>query len=88
MYRKMYLKMLLVVFISFFSCQKQENFTRENLIGKWQTTDKKQSTIVLKINKNSVSRSENGNKIVYNSYTLSGDTLNFGKYRIQGKTYN
>jgi hypothetical protein len=67
--------MLLIVLISFFSCQKKESFTKEKLIGKWQSTDKKQSTIILDINKKNISRSENGNKIVYNNYTLSGDTL-------------
>ena len=71
----MSIKMLFVVLISFFSCQKKEAFTREKLIGKWQTIDKKQSSIILEINKNIISRLENGKKIVYNSYTLSGDTL-------------
>jgi hypothetical protein len=68
-------KMLFVVLMSFFSCQKKETFTREKLIGKWQTIDKKQSSIILEINKKTISRLENGKKIVYSSYTLSGDTL-------------
>ena len=63
----MSIKMLFVVLISFFSCQKKEAFTREKLIGNWQTIDKKQSSIILEINKNIISRLENGKKIVYNS---------------------
>jgi hypothetical protein len=71
----MSIKMLFVVLISFFSCQKKESFTKEKLIGKWHTIDKKQPSIILEINKNIISRLENGKKIVYSSYSLSGDTL-------------
>lgn len=68
------LKVLFVVLISFFSCQKKEAFTKERIIGKWRTVDKRKSPIILEINKNIISRLENGKKIVY-SYSLSGDTL-------------
>lgn len=68
-------KMLFLVLISFFSCQQKKTFTEEELIGKWNTVDKKQSSIVLEINKKSISRIENGKKIIYSNYSISGDTL-------------
>lgn len=71
----MYIKILFVVLINFFSCQKQKVFTKEKLIGKWYTMDKKHPSINLKINNNTISRLENGRKIIYRNYTLSGDTL-------------
>lgn len=71
----MFLKMLFIVLISFFSCQRKQIFTKEKLIGKWQTVNKKESPIILEVNKNIISRLENGRKIVYNSYIFSGDTL-------------
>jgi hypothetical protein len=61
----MFLKMFFIVLISFFSCQKKESFAKEKLTGKWQTINKEQSTIILEINKNIISRFENGKKIVY-----------------------
>ena len=85
MLKNIHLKMWLIVLVSFFSCQKKEIFTKEKLIGKWQTIDKKHPVIILEINKNSVSRFENGEKIMYSSYTLSADTLTLENSKVKEK---
>jgi hypothetical protein len=85
MFRNIHLKVWFIVLVTFFSCQKKEIFTKEKLIGKWQTIDKKHPVIILEINKNSVSRFENGEKKVYNSYMLSEDTLILENSKVKEK---
>lgn len=71
----MSLKILFVVLISVFSCQKKEIFSKEKLIGKWESFNKNQSPIILEINENAIYRLENGKKIIYHNYSVSKDTL-------------
>lgn len=65
----------LFIILSISSCQSNETLSEEKLIGKWETTTGKKSQIVLQISKTKISRLENGNKIVYDNYSISGDTL-------------
>lgn len=71
----MSLKMLLVALICVSSCHQKELDSKDKLIGKWTSIDEKEPLIILEIKQNIIYRYENNNKIVYNKYSISGDTL-------------
>ncbi|KAF2511367.1 hypothetical protein EYY60_08015 [Flavobacterium zhairuonense] len=70
-----YLLIWLFQVYTILSLSQQETFTKEKLIGSWKIADKKHSTIILEINKKNVTRIENGKKIIYSNYAISGNTL-------------
>lgn len=44
----------LFMILSTFSCQRKEILSEEKLIGKWETINEKQSSIILEINKTTI----------------------------------
>ena len=83
--RDMYVIILLSFIMIFFSCQEKNITNKEKLIGKWESTSKNHSLIKLEISKNYIIRFENGNKIIYNSYSVSGDTLLMSNKKLKEK---
>ncbi|CAM1371688.1 hypothetical protein TPENAI_61188 [Tenacibaculum litopenaei] len=63
-------KMLIILsFVSILSCKHSE-ITKEDIIGNWYS-----EKITLEVTETNIIRKENGNKIVYNNYSISKDTL-------------
>jgi hypothetical protein len=67
--------LILLTLLFNFSCQNDNTFSKEQLIGKWISRDKNYSSIVLKITKDKIYRYENNQQIVYTNYSISKDTL-------------
>ncbi len=79
------LRMLFVILICVSSCNQKDVMSKDKLIGKWKSIDKKASLIIIDIKPNTIYRFENNNKIVYDNYKISGDTIIMSNSKFEEK---